>query len=73
LSQRELSLRQQLATEYRRRQRSPERILELRRRLAAQQIRDQITRILAAAPPLTADQRRELAALVLEGARDEAK
>jgi hypothetical protein len=72
VSERERSLRQQLATEHRRRNRAPERIVDLRRQLAEQQIRDHITRILAAAPPLTVDQRRELAALVLEGAAGEA-
>jgi len=70
MSEREISLRQQLATEHRRRARNPERILDLRRHLAAQQIRDHITRILGTAPPLTLEQRRELAALVLEGPVD---
>jgi len=68
----EHSLRGQLAAAYHRRERDPERILDLRRQLAAQQIRDHITRILEAAPPLTVDQRRELAALVLEGTGDAA-
>ena len=63
----EHSLRGQLAAAYHRRERDPERILDLRRQLAAQQIRDHITRILEAAPPLTVDQRQELATLVLQG------
>lgn len=70
VSQRERSLRARLATEYRRRERAPERIVDLRRQLAAQQIRDHITRILAAAPPLTISQRRELADVVLGGDAD---
>jgi hypothetical protein len=69
-ARKEHSLRGQLAAQYNRRERDPERILDLRRQLAAQQIRDHITRILGAAPPLTIDQRHELAALVLEGAVD---
>jgi len=66
----EHSLRGQLAAAYHRRERDPERILDLRRQLAAQQIRDHITRILGTAPQLTIEQRRELAALVLEGPVD---
>jgi hypothetical protein len=62
-------LRGQLAAAHRH-EPDPERILDLRRRLAAQQLRDHITRILAAAPSLTVDQRRELAGLLLEGAVD---
>ncbi|HEY3879034.1 MAG TPA: hypothetical protein VGM12_10595 [Trebonia sp.] len=68
MSQRERSLRARLATEYRRRDRDPDAIVAVRRELAAQQIRDHITRITTAAPPLTDGQRQELAALVLEGA-----
>ena len=63
----EHSLRGQLAAEHHRREPNPERILDLRRQLAAQQIRDHITRIFEAAPPLTVDQRQELATLVLQG------
>jgi hypothetical protein len=62
---REHSLRGQIAAEYRRRDRDLERIDELRRDLAAQQIADHVTRITASAPPLTLGQRRELAALLL--------
>jgi hypothetical protein len=61
----EPTLRARLATEYRRRNRDPERIAAARRELAAQQIRDHITRITASAPPLTVDQRRELVAQLL--------
>jgi hypothetical protein len=64
MSPRERSLRARVATEYRRSTRNPERITELRRELAAQQIEDHIRRITASAPPLTLDQRRELAALL---------
>jgi hypothetical protein len=66
----ERALRARLATEYRRRDRDPERIAAARRDLAAQQIRDHITRITASAPPLTADQCQDLAALLLEGVTD---
>jgi hypothetical protein len=65
MSPRERSLRARVATEYRRRTRDPERIEELRRELAAQQIEDHIQRITASAPPLTPGQRQRLAALVL--------
>lgn len=68
----ERTLRARLATEYRRRDRDPERIAAARRDLAAQQIRDHITRITASAPPLTPDQRQTLAALLLEGVPDAA-
>lgn len=68
----EHSLRGQLAAAYHRRDRDPERILDLRRQLAAQQIHDHVTRILTAAPPLTDEQRRELAALLLQRPDDEA-
>lgn len=63
----ERALRAKLATEYRRRDRDPDRIAAARRDLAAQQIHDHITRILGAAPPLTADQRLELASLLVGG------
>lgn len=65
MSSSERTLRAKLATEYRRRDRDPERIAAARRDLAAQQIRDHITRITSASPPLTAAQRKELAALLL--------
>jgi hypothetical protein len=70
MSQRERSLRARLATEYRRRDRDPDAIVAVRQELAAQQIRDHITRITTAAPPLTAAQRHELAALLVGGAPD---
>lgn len=54
-----------VATEHRRRNPDPERIATARRELAAQQVRDAITRILSGAPPLLPEQRAELAALVL--------
>lgn len=63
----EHSLRGQLAAEHHRREPDLERILDLRRQLAAQQIYDHVTRIYKSAPPLTLDQRRRLAALVLGG------
>lgn len=64
---REHVLRANLASEHRRRELDPERILDLRRELAAQQIRDHVVRITSAAPPLTGTQRQELADLVLAG------
>ena len=64
----EHALRARLASEYRRRTRDPERIIDLRRQLAAVQVEGHITRILSAAPPLTAGQRQHLASLVLGGA-----
>lgn len=67
MSQREKSLRAKMATEYRRKNPDAERITAARRELAAQQIRDYITRITEAAPPLTGEQRRELAGLLLVG------
>jgi hypothetical protein len=67
MSQREHQLRAQLATEYRRRDRDPERIDDVRRELAAQQIRDHVTRILETAPPLTDAQRGDLACLLTVG------
>ena len=70
MSAREHALRARLAGEHRRREPDPERIAELRRELAAQQIRDHITRITASAPPLTAAQRRELASLLAGGGAD---
>jgi hypothetical protein len=70
MSQRERSLRARLATEYRRRDRDPDAIAAARRELAAQQIRDCIARITAAAPPLTAAQRHELASLLAGGGTD---
>lgn len=63
----EHSLRARLAYEHRRRTPDRELILDLRRQLARQQIEDHIRRITSAAPPLTPDQRRELADLVLAG------
>ena len=65
MSQQEHQLRARLATEHRRRVRDPELIDELRREHAVVQIRDYVTRIMSAPPPLTAGQRRELAALLL--------
>lgn len=67
MSRREQSLRAKLATEYRRRDRDYDRIAAARRDLAAQQIRDHVTRILESAPPLTGTQRDELADLILSG------
>jgi hypothetical protein len=66
MASREHCLRGQLAAEYRRRNRNLERIEELRRELAAQQIADHVTRITASAPPLTLGQRQALAALLLD-------
>lgn len=61
-------LRARLATEYRRGAPDPDRIRDIRRRLAAAQVEGHITRILSAAPPLNDDEREHLAALVLGGA-----
>jgi hypothetical protein len=67
----EHSLRVQIAQEHRRKVRDPERIAELQRKRAAERIRESITKITETAPPLTVDERRELAALLLDegGAR----
>lgn len=62
---REHALRVRIASEHRRRVRNPELINELRREHAVVQISDYVTRIMSAAPPLTSDQRRELAAILL--------
>jgi hypothetical protein len=67
MASREHSLRAQLASEHRKRDRDPERITTLRRELAAEQIAGHVRRILGGAPPLTDDQRQELATLVLQG------
>jgi hypothetical protein len=65
MSELEHSLRVQIAQEHRRKVRDPERIAELQRRRAAERIRESVTKIMSAAPPLTVGQRRELAALFL--------
>jgi hypothetical protein len=64
MASREHSLRARLAHEHRRRDRDPERILDLRRQLAAQRIEDFIKRVQSAAPPLTAEQCHRLMALL---------
>ena len=71
MSELEHALRVQIAQEHRRKVRDPERIAELQRKRAAERIRESIAKITSAAPPLTADQRRELAELLLdEGGAD---
>ena len=66
MSELEHSLRVQIAQEHRRKVRDPERIAELQRKRAAERIRESITKITGTAPPLTLDERRELAALLLD-------
>lgn len=61
-------LRQRIATEHRRRDPDPDLIADLQREHAVVRIADFAHRVLAAAPALTIDQRKELAALVLGGA-----
>jgi len=69
----EHSLRQQLATEHRRRNPDPEVIAGLQRERAVARIEDFARKVMAGAPPLTVDQRRRLAAVVLgDGAADAA-
>ena len=61
----ELALRQQLATEHRRRDPDPERIADLQRRRAVLRITGFAAKVLASAPPLRDDQRRQLAEVML--------
>jgi DNA-binding IclR family transcriptional regulator len=68
---REHSLRQQLATEHRRRNPDPDRIAELQRERAVVRIEEFAAEVFAAAPPLHDDQRQHLAAVML-GGNDEA-
>jgi hypothetical protein len=63
---REHALRVRIASEHRRRDPDPDLIAELQRERAVVRIQDYVRGILAAAPPLTAGQRRELAALLLD-------
>lgn len=72
MSQRELSLRQQLATEHRRRDPDPDRIADLQRERAVARIEDFAAEIFTAAPPLRDDQRQHLAEVMLRGGVDEA-
>jgi hypothetical protein len=67
MSERELSLRQQLATEHRRRDSDPDRIADLQRKRVVARIEDFASEIFAAAPPLTDEQRQHLAAVMLRG------
>lgn len=67
MSERELSLRQQLATEHRRRDPDPDRIADLQRERAVVRIEDFAADIFAAAPPLHDEQRQHLAAVMLGG------
>lgn len=68
----ELALRQQLATEHRRRVPDPERIADLQRRRAVLRIQAFAAMVLAGSPPLREDQRRHLAAVMLGGDADAA-
>jgi hypothetical protein len=67
MSQRELSLRQQLATEHRRRDLDPDRIADLQRQRAVVRIADFAAKIFAAAPPLRTEERQHLADVMLRG------
>jgi hypothetical protein len=64
----EHSLRIRIATEYRRRAPGPEVIADLQRQRAVVRIEDHARRIMAEAPPLTGDQRRHLAEVMLASA-----
>lgn len=63
----ELALRQQLATEHRKRDPDPERIADLQRRRAVLRIEGFAAKVLAASPPLSGDQRQHLAEVMLGG------
>jgi hypothetical protein len=67
VSDREHSLRQRLATEHRRRDPDPELIAELQRQRAVARIEDFAAGVFIAAPPLLAEQRQHLAAVMLRG------
>jgi hypothetical protein len=70
MSDRELALRQQLATEHRRRDPDPDRIAELQRERAVVRTEDFAAGIFTAAPPLRDDQRQHLAEVMLRGRVD---
>lgn len=67
MSQREHSLRQQLATEHRKRDPDPDLIVDLQRERAAVRVEDFAAKIFAAAPPLRDEQRQRLAEVMLRG------
>lgn len=63
-----LTLRANLAAEHRKKIRDPDRIDDLRRQLREIHLAEHIKRVVDEAPPLTADQRARLAALLTEAA-----
>lgn len=66
MASKEHSLRIAIATEFRRRNPDPDLIADLQRQRAAVRIADFVRKVRAEAPPLTAVQRQELAALILD-------
>ena len=70
MSERELSLRQQLATEHRKRSPNPDRIADLQRERAVVRIEDFAAEIFAVAPPLRDEQRQHLAEVMLRARAD---
>jgi hypothetical protein len=72
LSDREHSLRAQLAAEHRRRNPDPDLIADLQRKRAVVRIEDFAANIFASAPPLHDEQRQHLAEVMLRGGADAA-
>jgi hypothetical protein len=72
LRQQEQSLRQRIATEYRRLDPDPERIADLQRERAVLRIAGFAAKVLGAAPPLRDEQRQHLAQVMLMGDADAA-
>jgi hypothetical protein len=67
MASREHRLRAQIATEYSRPSPDPDRIAELQRQRAVVRIEDHARKVLADAPPLTAEQHLRLARVMLGG------
>jgi hypothetical protein len=72
MASREHSLRAQIATEHSRANPDPDRIADLQRERAAVRIADFARKVMADAPPLTREQRQDLAAVMLNGSGDDA-
>lgn len=67
MASQEHSLRQRIAVEHRKRNPDPDLIADLQRERAVVRIEDFAAEILAAAPPLTGEQRQHLAEVMLGG------
>jgi hypothetical protein len=70
MASREHSLRMRIAREHRHREPDPDVLAALQREHAVARIEDHARKILASSPPLTIDQRRHLAEVMLGEAMD---